>query len=403
MNLRSAGWIRPLGGLVLGLGVLAAGCARGKRELPPPKPPEVKVAVPVTERVTDFEEFVGRTEPVHSIDVRARVTGYLDKVDFKEGADVKEGDLLFEIDSRTYKAELERAEASVVQAQAHLERLQSDATRGRAMLARRAISQEEYEKMTGDRSEAEAQLRLARASRDLTKLNLNFTRVTAPMSGRIGRQFIDPGNLVKADDTILTGIVGLDPMYAAFDVDERTVLRLRRLIREGKIASAREKKIPVLLGLADEDDFPLRGVIDFVDNRVDVQTGTLRVRGVFDNKDRFLSPGMFVRVRVPIGDPYPATLVAEKALGSDQGQRFVYVVAADNKVVATKVKVGTLHNGLRVIQEGLGPNDRVVVSGLQRVRPGLEVDPKLVDMPSQPRTDLASSRPPTSTGSTPKR
>jgi RND family efflux transporter MFP subunit len=227
---------------------------------------------------------------------------------------------------------------------------------------------------------------VAKAQVEAAKLNLSFTKITAPITGRISRQNIDPGNLVMADNTVLTTLVTLNPIYVYFDVDERTMLRLRRLIQEGKLKSAREKGVTVNveMGTSDEDGFPHPGVINFVDNRLDPATGTLRVRAVFENPRYFLSPGLFARLRIPIGEPHPATVVAERALGTDQGQRFVFVVNDENVVEYRPVKIGALQDGLREIVEGVKEGERVVVSGLQRVRKGIKVDAGEVEMDKLP-------------------
>lgn len=358
-----------------------AGCAKREPALAPAKPAEVIVSPAVLREVTDYEDFTGRIEAMESVEVRARVTGYLNKADFKEGSFVQEGDLLFEIDPRTYQAELDRAQATVGQAQARSQRLESDFDRAGNLRARGAIAQEEFERIAGDRLEAVAALKVAEAVRKIAELNVAFTKVTAPISGLTGRLMVDPGNLVKADDTPLISIVTNDPIYASFDMDERTLLRIRRLIREGKIKSARETEVKVLLALADEDDFTQAGTIDFVDNKVDVATGTLRIRGIFPNPKRLLSPGLFVRVRIPIGSAHSAVIVPEKALGSDQGQKFLYVVNDQNEVVYRKVKVGPLLKNYRVIEEGVKVGEKVIVSGLQRVRPRTKVDPQVEPLP----------------------
>jgi RND family efflux transporter MFP subunit len=371
------------GGLALLLGLAAAtGCGRVQPKLTPPGPAEVEVSLPVVKEVTEYEDFTGRTEAVRAVEVRARVTGYLEAVFFKEGDDVQQGDRLFEIDPRTYRAELAKAEANVGQAEARVKRLQADYVRARELLPKKVVSREEFDKIDGDKAEAEASVKVARASRDVARLNLDFCTVSAPLGGRISRQLIDPGNLVKADETPLTSIVAVDPIYANFDVDERTMLRVRRLVQQGKVKSARETEVPVYLGLSDEAGFPHKGTINFVDNKVDPTTGTLRVRGVFPNGKRLISPGMFARSRIRIGLPYRAVLVSEAALGTDQGQKFVYVVGSNDKVEYRRVKVGSLHDGLRVVESGLSAGDRVVVSGLQRVRPGVTVRPEVREMPA---------------------
>jgi RND family efflux transporter MFP subunit len=350
---------------------------------PPPKPPEVQVSLPVTREVVDYEDFTGRTEAVAMVEIRARVTGYLEKVLFTEGAEVKKGQLLLEIDPRPYQAEMNRTEANVVQAEAHLKRLDSDYRRAVRMLPNNSVSREEFDKITGDRAEAEASVSVARASRDLAKLNMEFTHVAAPIAGRTSRRLIDPGNMVKADETALTTIVTLDPMYVYFDMDERTLLRIRRLIHEPAAKTSGKASLSILMGLADEDGYPHEGSLNFEDNRVDSGTGTLRVRAAFPNPQRVLSPGLFVRVRLPVGAPHAATLVAEQALGTDQGQKFIYVVNEKKEVSYRPVKIGRLHDGLRAITQGLEKSDQVVITGIQRIRPGAVVEPKLVDMPAK--------------------
>jgi RND family efflux transporter MFP subunit len=288
------------------------------------------------------------------------------------------------IDPRTYQADYDSKVANLAQARAHLTHLEANYKRAQSLIAKLAISQADFDQAVGDRDEAEAAVRVAEAALHTSDLNLQWTRVLAPISGRISRQNIDPGgNMVKADDTVLTTIVSLDPMYAYFDVDEASTLRFRRLLEAGKVKSAREGKAPVYLGLADEDDkFPHEGTIDFVDNRLNPSTGTLRLRGKFDNHKQFLAPGMFVRIRVPIGQTHPAILATERAIGSDQGQKFLYVLDEKNQVVYREVQIGAFQNGLRVIESGLGPDERFIINGLQRVKPGDTVQPKLVQSSS---------------------
>ncbi len=373
--------------LVLGLCLALAGCARGPSEAPPEAPPPVTVSYPVGREVTDHADFTARTAAVDSVELRARVSGYLDRVNFKEGALVKKGDLLFEIDPRTYQAVLNTAEGAFESAKARVARAAADVARGRRMIMEGAMGREEFDKMVGEHGEAVGSLASLKAAVARARLDLEYTRVTAPVSGRVSNFRVTVGNLVQAGDltggTLLTTIVSVDPMYAYFDVDERTVLRVKQLIREGKAKAADDPDIPVWLGLANEDGFPHRGTINFVDNQVNPKTGTQKVRGVFPNKDEALSPGYFARVRVPIGVPHQALLVTERALDTDQGQKVVYVLDSNNKVLSRPVRLGALHDGLREITEGLKAGERVVVNGLQQVRPGLTVEPNLVDMPQR--------------------
>lgn len=366
--------------------IVLIGCERKAEPAAAPPPPEVQVSVPVERDVTDYEDFTGRTEAVASVEVRARATGYLDKANFKDGSIVTKGDVLFEIDPRPYESDMRRAEASVAQAKARMVRLESEFERAKGLLPSKVISKEEYDRISSDRSEAEANFALASANKTTASLHLGYTKVKAPISGLISRRLKDPGNLVKQDDTVLTTIVALDPMYATFEVDERTLLRLRRLVKQGAIPAI-ESEVPFRLGLADEDDFPQEGKINFVDNQVDAGTGTLRLRGVFPNPNQLYSPGLFVRIRLQIGAPHKVVLIADRALGTDQGQKYIYVINDKNEAVYRAVKLGPLHDGLRVIEQGLKPGERIVVTGLQRVRPGTKVDPKTVDMPgAKPKT-----------------
>ncbi|MFQ3592956.1 MAG: efflux RND transporter periplasmic adaptor subunit [Gemmataceae bacterium] len=369
------------------------GCARKPEKPPPPAPPEVVVRTPLVQKITETEEFTGVTRAVQTIEIRARVTGYLDKVFFQDGKDVEEGTPLFLIDPRTYKAEFDKAEATLQQNEATLERLTADYRRAQAMMPGRAISLEEIDKIRGNRNEADAAVKAARAAMESAKLNLAFTRVTAPITGRLSRRLVDPGNLVKADDTVLTTIVSLNPIHAYFDIDERTVLKLRRMIQEKKIDSARHRPIQVKIGLADEDGYSRSGTIDFIDNQLDQGTGSLRVRATLENPPingtYTLSPNMFVRVQLPVGTPQESLLVPEAALVSDQGNKFLFVLNSDNQVEARRVLLGQheLIDGesYRVIKTptptsktqkvGLQAGERVIVTGLQRVREGITVTP----------------------------
>ena len=388
--------------LPLVLFLSTTGCAKKEAPVAATKPIEVIASLAALRDVVDFEDFTGRLQAMNRVEIRALAGGYLRKTHFKEGGDVKEGDLLFEIDPRILKADLEREEAKLAQATARLKRLEGDVERNQILRQRKAISDEDFEKTDGDRKEAIASVNSADANRRHAAELLAYTKIYAPFSGQASRAMMDPGNLVEANKTILTTIVSSDPIYANFDVDERTMLRIRRLQREGRIKSSKEAEIPLFLGLADEGDFAHSGFINFEDNQIDPTTGTQRFRGVFPNPKRILVHGMFARVRLPIGEPHPAVMVPERAIGLDQGQRFVYVVNGESEVVSRKVKVGTLIKGYRVIEEGVKEGEKVIVSGLQRVRSRVKVDVKMEAIPAAAgvsqltttmRTQLSSSAP----------
>ncbi len=372
--------------LLFGLCVGLSGCGKTAVESAETGPIPVTASYPVEREVTDYADFTARTAAVDSVEVRARVWGYLDKVNFQEGQLVKKGDVLFEIDARTYEAEWKQAEGNLVSIEARVKRLDADLARAQRLVGTGAIGREEYDKIAGDRGEAAASLQALKAAAERAKLDLEYTKILAPVSGRVSRYLVTQGNLIQSGQagggTALTTIVSVDPIYAYFDVDERTVLRVRQLIREGKAVSARETEWPVALALISEEGFPHTGTINFVDNQVNPKTGTLRVRGVFPNKDEALSPGFFGRVRVPIGRPHKALLVTDRALDNDQGQKVLYVVNDKNEVVVRPIRTGALHDGLRAINDGLNPGERVIVNGLQQVRPGMVVEPKLVEMPN---------------------
>jgi RND family efflux transporter MFP subunit len=377
-----------LAGIALALGSCLglAGCARTPPEGPAAAPIPVTVSRPVERYVTDYADFTARTAAVDSVEVRAHVWGYLDKVNFTEGALVKKGDVLFELDPRPYEAVLNQAKAKVRQDEAQLTFDKAEHQRNRDLVRTGAASRSDLDKTAAAQGVDIANIAADKAVVASRQLDLDYTKITAPVSGRVSRYVVTVGNLIQSGDqnggTLLTTIVSVDPMYAYFDVDELTVLRVRRLIREGKAKSARDGELPVWLGLANEDGFPHRGTVNFVDNQVNPKTGTLRLRGVFPNKDEALSPGYFARVRVSVGSAHPALLVSDRALDTDQGQKIVYVVNEKNEVVSRPVRLGALHDGLREITDGLKPGERVIVKGLQQVRPGATVEPKLVDMPT---------------------
>jgi RND family efflux transporter MFP subunit len=322
---------------------------------------------------------------VDSVEVRAHVWGYLDKVNFKEGAQVKKGDVLFELDPRPYQAQLNQAKGKLAQDEAQLKYDEAEYQRNLKLVGTGAVSRSDLDKTTAARGVDMANVAADKALVASRQLDLEYTKVIAPVGGRASRYVVTVGNLIQSGDqgggTLLTTIMSVDPMYAYFDVDEHTVLRVRQLIREGKAESARNSEVSVWLGLANEVGYPHQGTINFVDNQINPKTGTLRLRGVFPNSDEALAPGYFARVRVPIGFAHYGLLVSDRAIDTDQGQKIVYVVDKDNKVVSRPVRLGALHDGLREIVDGLKSGERVIVNGLQQVRPGISVEPKLIDMP----------------------
>jgi RND family efflux transporter MFP subunit len=373
--------------LVLGFCLGLTGCTRAPSEGPAAAPIPVTVSYPVERYVTDYADFTARIAAVDSVEVRAHVWGYLEKVNFKEGALVKKGDVLFELDPRPYQAMLNQAKAKVAQDEAQLKYDEAEYQRNLNLVRTGAVSRSDLDKTAAARGVDLANIAADKAMVASRQLDLDYTKVTAPVSGRVSRYVVTVGNLVQSGDqaggTLLTTIVSVDPMYAYYDVDERTVQRVSQLVREGKVKWARKTEWPVALGLATEEGFPHQGTVNFLDNQVNPKTGTLRTRGVFPNKDEALSPGFFARVRVPIGPPHQALLVSDRALDTDQGQKILYVVNDKNEVVSRPIRVGALHDGLREITDGLKPGERVIVNGLQQVRPGTTAEPNLVDMPGQ--------------------
>jgi len=383
---------------ILSLPLLFAlvGCGEPGSEAPPPAPPVVTVSQPVERKVTDIAGFTGRTAAVESVEVRARVSGYLLEVAYQPGQEVKAGQLLFRIDPVIYQAALDKARADVARYQAEVNLATAEYERMRRLAVGGATSREDIEKISAQRESAAANLAAARAAVKTARQNVEWTNVKAPINGKTGVNLLTKGNLVVADQTMLTTIVSLDPMYVYFDVDESTMLRVQRLIREGKATSYQKAAYPVEVGLANEQGYPHRGTIDFVSNQVNPSTGTLNVRGKFSNADRVLIPGVFVRVRVPVGRPHNALLIIDRALGNDQGQPFLLIVDEKNQVVRRDVEVGTLHDGgLREITSGLRRGEWVIVDGLMRVRPGITVEPRRQPMPKLPgNPNPTGSKPP---------
>ncbi len=372
---------------ILVAGVLVstvAGCAKPAPP-PPPSPPEVTVSKPVAREITDYFEFPGQTEAVGEVEIRARVTGYLDKVNFVDGQNVKKGDLLYEIDPRPYQAALDRAEGERARLLAMAAKAKVDLARSERLRPSGAISQDEYEQHQANLAVQEASIQSAHAAIKDAELNLEFTKIRSPIDGRVSRTRITEGNLVQSgtsDNVVLTTVVTTSPIYVYFNVDERVVLQYQDMALQKGLElhpnNLKALQLPVEMGLANETGYPHAGVFDFADNKIDRGTGTLRARGVFENADGFLTPGLYVRVRIPFGDPRQALLVSDRAIGTDQQQKFLLTVVTDEKthhqvVKYCPVKVGRPLGDLRVIESGLRPDDLVIVKGLQRARPGLPV------------------------------
>jgi len=369
----------------------------GARPAPTPPPPKVKVVQPVAREITEWDEYTARLDAVDSVEVRPRVSGYLQSIHFLDGVIVKKGDLLFLIDPRPYEAALHRAEADAELAKSRLALARKNFARAKDLLASHAISQEESDIRESNVRQAEASVEEAEAAVDAARLDVEFTHVSAPVGGRVGRKLVTEGNLINGgvgtQGTLLTTIVSLDPIYAYFEADEASLLKYDRLARSGQRRSSREYKNPVHVALAGEEGFPHDGVMDFVDNQVDRGTGTIVGRALLPNSDLSLIPGLFARLRLPGSGQYRAILVPDEAIGSDQSQKFVYAVDGESKAQYRTVKIGPLIDGLRVVREGVGPEDRVVVAGLQRVRPGLKVDAQQEAIPPPPAAEARGAAP----------
>lgn len=362
--------------LLLAAVVLAAGC--GGTAPPAMAPPQVTVAKPLVRQITDWDEYTGRLAAVESVEIRARVNGYLQSVHFQDGALVNRGDLLFVIDPRPYQAALEEARADLTRSRVRLELAVNDLDRAKRLFKSRAISEEELDARTKEKREADAALEAAQAAEKASALNLEFARIRAPISGRIGRKLVTVGNLVNsegANATLLTTLVSVDPIHVYFTADERAFLRYTRLAEQGIRPSSRNVANPVRLQLADEQGFPHEGVMDFVDNRVDETTGTMQGRAIFPNPAGDLTPGLFGRLQLLGEGPYEALVLPDQAIGTDQAQRLVYVVGDDNVVAPRPVTLGRSLGALRVIRSGIKATDRVVINGIQKIRPGASVTP----------------------------
>ncbi|MDA0969830.1 MAG: efflux RND transporter periplasmic adaptor subunit [Planctomycetota bacterium] len=372
---------------LVSVALMLVGCTRQPPPLAELPPPEVSVAQPVRREVLDHVVFTGNVEAVHEVEIKARVSGFVTAVHFTDGQAVSEGDLLFTIDERPFEIARDSATAEVAKQEAILAEQKSEVVRKEKLLPKGAVTQEEYEIAVAKRDANAAMLAAAKAQLAQAELDLSFCRVTSPVTGRISRRFVDVGELVsgtEASATRLTAVTSIDPVYVVFEADERSVI-LARQRAAAKMADTEEQTvewrnikelaIPVDVQLVTDEGFSRRGVLDFVDIAVLAGTGTVRCRAVLENPERLLMPGMFVRARLPFGDPRSALLVPERAIGTDQGNKFVYVVDDNNRVAIRPVSLGFLSEGLRVIDAGLSEADRVITSGLTRVRPGITVRP----------------------------
>ena len=344
----------------------------------PPPPPKVDVAQPIRRAVTRYLEATGNTAPVKSVDLVARVQGFLQSIDYKDGEAVKDGATLFTIEPETYKLKLDQAQAAEPGAQASLKQAEADFRRQSDLVARQAVSQATLENSTSARDNAQANLQQAQANTRIAQVNYGYTKVTAPFDGVVSAHLVSIGELVGvASPTQLATIVALDPIYVNFNVNEQDVLRIRAEARQRGLTPADFRQIPVEVGLQTEEGYPHEGKLDYAAPTINQSTGTLAVRGIIPNPNRVLLPGFFVRIRVPVERVPDALLVPDTALGSDQSGRYVLVVTGDNTIEQRKVTIGQRDGALRVIESGLKPEDRVVIAGLLRAIPGQKVDPQL--------------------------
>jgi RND family efflux transporter MFP subunit len=364
----------PLAAMIL------SSCARNEAAEAPAAPPPVQAAKVISKPVTEFDEFTGRFEAVERVEVRPRVSGYVAATRFAQGHEVRKGDILYVIDPRPYQATLKHAQAELTRARTQAALAESERARATKLIEKRAISQEEFDARTSGNEQAAANLQAAEAAVESAALDLSFTEVRAPISGVVGRAEITAGNLVAAGQTLLTTVVSIDPIYVSFDGDEQVYLKNVGLELRGELKSQRNANNPVWAGLADEQGHPHEGVMVFLDNELDPNTGTIHARGLFKNPERRFTPGMFARVKLVGSAKYEALLINDSAVGTDQSVKFVLRVGADNKIEYTPVKLGPVIDGLRVVREGLKAGDVIVVKGLQQVRPGMPVTPQLVAM-----------------------
>jgi multidrug efflux system membrane fusion protein len=360
------------------LTILLAGCGASAAPQQPP-PPTVTVAPVEQKELVEWDEFTGRTEAVESVEIRPRVSGYIQEVRFQSGQLVKKGDVLFVIDPRWHQAAFNNLEAQAERANVQLENAQREANRAASLLANKAISTEESDARVARFQEARAAFLAAQAARDSARLDLDYTQVRAPIDGRVSRAFLTVGNYVSGGPgatSLLTTLVSVNPVYVYADIDEDSLLKFNALSQARKIETNRAGQTPIELELADETGFPHRGHIESFDNRVDPNTGSIVLRAVFSNDDGRIVPGLFARIRVPLSERHPALLVSERAIGTDQANKYVLTLTSSNTVAYTAVKLGPAVDGKRIVRSGLLPGDKIIVNGMERIRPGMPVTPQ---------------------------
>ncbi|AMZ78197.1 MULTISPECIES: efflux RND transporter periplasmic adaptor subunit [Enterobacter] len=373
--------LHALGAILLSL--LLVGCDNSVAQNAAPPAPAVNAADVVVKSISQWDSFNGRIEAVESVQLRPRVSGYIDKVNFTDGQEVKKGEVLFTIDDRTYRAALEQAQATLERAKTQASLARSEANRTDKLINTNLVSREEWEQRRAAAIQAQADIRAAQAAVDAAQLNLDFTKVTAPIDGRASRALITSGNLVTAGDSasVLTTLVSQKTVYVYFDVDESTYLHYQNLARRGQGVSSNHTALPVEIGLAGEEGYPHQGKVDFLDNQLAPSTGTIRMRALLDNAQRQFTPGLFARVRLPGSAEFQATLIDDKAVLTDQDRKYVYIVDKEGKAQRRDITPGRLADGLRIVQQGLKPGDKVIVDGLQKVfMPGMPVNAKTVAM-----------------------
>ena len=397
-------WLAPF---ALALSALMlTGCEPTSTQATPQQqpPPAVSVASAISKEVTQWDEFTGHVEAVDSVQIRPRVAGYIDKINFKEGMEVKKGDVLFVIDQRSYRAELARAEAELARSRAQSTLASAQAERAKKLVQSRVMSADEYDERTAADATAKAAIRASEAAVAVAKLDLEYTEVRSPIDGRTSRALVTPGNLVSGgamvpEATLLTTVVSLDPVYVYFEGDEETHLRYGKLERSGERASSRSTPNPVFVGLSDEEGFPHKGQMNFVDNQINPSTGTIRVRAVLDNKERTFMPGMFARIKILGSGAFRAVLIDDKAVLTDQDRKYVYVLGEGNTAQRRDIKPGRMVEGLRIVTAGLTADDKVIVHGVQKIFfPGMPVAPQTISMGDPPPPPTPPGPPPAAKG-----